>query len=270
MIDVQKSTDNRGIEIQKVGIKEAKLPFQIKTKEGDYQSVLANIRFTVSLPMEYKGTHMSRFQEILNCWCQKPIAEDEMQAVLWEAMERLEAQSANLHIDFTYFVKRKAPVSQKESLLDVECFFEGNMNHGEKMDFTLGVKVPYTSLCPCSKEISEYGAHNQRGTMTVQVRYAQGRECIYIEDLTELLEKQASCQVYPLLKREDEKYVTEKAYDNPKFVEDILRDGVIALRELKKDGLKWFSLECENYESIHNHSAYAAHVEEIGNEKADC
>lgn len=263
MIDVQKSTDNRGIAIQKVGIKEARLPFLIKTKDGDYQQVLANLQFTVSLPMEYKGTHMSRFLEILNVWSSKPVAEPEMEAILREAMEHLEAESANLHIDFTYFVKRNAPVSGRESLLDVECFFDGEVRKGEALRFVLGVKVPYTSLCPCSKEISAYGAHNQRGIMDVQVRYAEGYECIYIEDLVQLMEKQASCQVYPLLKREDEKFVTEHAYDNPKFVEDILRDGVLALRALSKQGLVWFSLECENFESIHNHSAYASHIEEI-------
>lgn len=263
MIDVQKSADNRGIAIQKVGIKEASLPFLIKTKEGDYQQVLAKIRFTVSLPMEYKGTHMSRFLEILHRWSSKPIAEQEMATILQEAMTHLEAESANLHIQFTYFVKKEAPVSKRASLLDVECFFDGEMRHDGPLVFTLGVKVPYTSLCPCSKEISEYGAHNQRGIMDVQVRYGDGSECIYIEELVSLLEQQASCQVYPLLKREDEKFVTERAYDNPKFVEDILRDGVLALRGLKDDGLKWFSLTCENYESIHNHSAYAAHVEEL-------
>ena len=264
MIDVQNSTDNRGIEIQKVGVKEVRLPFQIKTKEGDYQHVLANICFTVSLPMEYKGTHMSRFQEILHKWSQHPVAENEMEAILGDALEILEAESSDLHIDFTYFVKRKAPVSGRESLLDVECFFEGNKKHGERMEFTLGVKVPYTSLCPCSKEISEYGAHNQRGIISTELRYARDKECIFIEDLVELMEKQASCQVYPLLKREDEKYVTEKAYENPKFVEDILRDSVLALRSLKDNGLQWFSLECENFESIHNHSAYAAHEETLG------
>lgn len=265
MIDVQKSADRRGIAIQKVGIKEASLPFLIKTKEGDYQQVLAKICFTVSLPMEYKGTHMSRFLEILHKWSSKPVAEKEMEAILQDAMNHLEAESANLHIEFTYFVKKEAPVSRRASLLDVKCFFDGEMHRDGPLVFTLGVKVPYTSLCPCSKEISQYGAHNQRGIMDVMVRYGNGRECIYIEDLAALLEQQASCQVYPLLKREDEKYVTEYAYDNPKFVEDILRDGVLALRGLKDDGLQWFSLSCENFESIHNHSAYASHVEEMFN-----
>lgn len=165
MIDVQKSADTRGIAIQKVGIKEASLPFLIKTKEGSCQQVLAKIRFTVSLPMEYKGTHMSRFLEILHCWNNKTVAEGEMESILQEALNHLEAESANLHIQFTYFVKKEAPVSRRVSLLDVECFFDGEMRRGGPMVFTLGVKVPYTSLCPCSREISEYGAHNQRGIM---------------------------------------------------------------------------------------------------------
>lgn len=259
MKDVQNSADTRGIAIQRVGIRDVHIPFQIKTKEEAYQQVLANISFTISLPMEYKGTHMSRFQEILNKWTSSPIAEPEMAEILQEAMERLQAEAADIRIEFKYFVERVAPVSRGKSVLDVDCFFDGHMEKGESLQFTLGVKVPYTSLCPCSKEISEYGAHNQRGVMDVQVRFDDSKDCILIEDLVLLMEQQASCQVYPLLKREDEKYVTEKAYDNPKFVEDILRDGVLALRKLS--GLRWFSLACDNFESIHNHSAYASHEE---------
>ena len=262
MKDIQSTIDERGIAIQKVGIRDVHLPIQIKTEDGSFQQVLASIQFTVSLPMEYKGTHMSRFVEILNKWSAKPFAEEEMNAILFESMEKLEAESADLILDFKYFIQRFAPVSGKRSLLDVDCSFSGSLKRGEKMQFTLGVKVPYTSLCPCSKEISQYGAHNQRGMMNVRLSYNEGFDCIFIEKLVNILEQQGSCQVYPLLKREDEKYVTEHAYDNPKFVEDILRDGVLALREL--DGLKWFSLECENYESIHNHSAYAAHEEVVG------
>lgn len=262
MKDVQNSLDERGIAIQRVGIKDAYLPFLIKAKGEGYQQVVAKVRFTVALPMEYKGTHMSRFLEILNPWTQKPVAETELAEILSEALTKLSAESAAIRLDFKYFVERTAPVSGKKSVLDVDCFFAGEMQRGESLNFTLGVRLPYTSLCPCSKEISKYGAHNQRGILDVQVRYSEGYECILIEDLVELMEQQASCQIYPLLKREDEKYVTETAYENPKFVEDILRDGVLALRA--QSGLAWFSLECENYESIHNHSAYAAHEETIG------
>lgn len=261
MKDVQNSADERGIAIQQVGVKEVHLPFRIRTKRGDYQQVFANIRFTVSLPQEFKGTHMSRFLEILMPWSEKPMAEAEMEVMLQEALEHLNAESARLHMDFTYFIGKEAPVSKRYSVLDLDCFFEGSMRKGEPMEFMLGVEVPFTSLCPCSKEISSYGAHNQRSVCRVRLRYRQGCECIYIEDLAELVERQASCPLYPLLKREDERYVTEHAYEHPKFVEDILRDIVLELRRL--EGLAWFSLECENFESIHHHNAYASHEESI-------
>ena len=261
MEDIQNSIDSRGIAIQHVGVSEAHLPFQIRTKEGDFQQVLARICFTVSLPQEYKGTHMSRFLEILNRWSMRPIAEPEMEAILDEAMQRLSAASANIEIRFKYFIKKIAPVSGKFSFLDLDCCFYGSKQRDKGFVFELGVNVPFTSLCPCSKEISAYGAHNQRSVARVQLRFRPETECIYIEDLAALVEAQGSAPIYPLLKREDEKFVTEAAYANPKFVEDILRDIVLELRQLK--GLAWFSLECENYESIHNHNAYAAHEESL-------
>lgn len=261
MRDVQNQTDARGIAIQRVGIKDAHLPFLIKTKDGGFQQVLARIRFTVSLPMEYKGTHMSRFLEILMPWSTKPLAEPEMEAMLEEALERLDAQSAEVELAFKYFIDKYAPVSGRRSILDLDCRFKGTKRRGEAMVFELGVDVPFTSLCPCSKEISAYGAHNQRSVCRVEVRFQPGEECIFIEDLAKLVEAQGSSPIYPLLKREDEKYVTEAAYENPKFVEDILRDTVLALRKLP--GIAWFSLACENYESIHNHNAFAAHEEYI-------
>ena len=261
MQDVQNRQDKRGIAIQKVGIKEAHLPFLIKTKEGGYQQVLARVRFTVALPSQYKGTHMSRFLEILMPWSKKPLAETEMEAMLSEALERLEAHSAEVELSFKYFVDKVAPVSRRTSVLDLDCSFTGRKEQGKPMEFQLGVEVPFTSLCPCSKEISSYGAHNQRSVARIQLRFKDGYDCIFIEDLAELVERQGSSPIYPLLKREDEKFVTEAAYANPKFVEDILRDTVLVLRDI--EGLGWFSVECENYESIHNHSAYAAHEEEL-------
>ena len=261
MQDVQNRQDKRGIAIQKVGIKEAHLPFLIKTKEGGYQQVLARVRFTVALPSQYKGTHMSRFLEILMPWSKKPLAETEMEAMLSEALERLEAHSAEVELSFKYFVDKVAPVSRRTSVLDFDCCFTGRKEQGKPMEFQLGVEVPFTSLCPCSKEISSYGAHNQRSVARIQLRFKDGYDCIFIEDLAELVERQGSSPIYPLLKREDEKFVTEAAYENPKFVEDILRDTVLVLRDI--EGLGWFSVECENYESIHNHSAYAAHEEEL-------
>lgn len=259
MEDVQNQKDERGIEIQKVGVKNVSLPFLIKEKTDGFQQVLANICFTVSLPMEYKGTHMSRFLEILEPWSKKPIAEEEMEKILDDAMYRLDAKSANIKIDFTYFIEKIAPISKEYSLLNIDSFFEGEKKTNENFNFTLGVSVPFTSLCPCSREISKYGAHNQRSICHIKIRFKEGFNCIFIEDLTELIEKNSSSPIYPLLKREDEKYVTEQAYENPKFVEDILRDNIITLRKLK--GISYFSLDIENFESIHNHNAYASHEE---------
>jgi GTP cyclohydrolase IB len=260
MKDVQNLADQRGIAIQKVGVSDVHLPFLIKTKNGDFQSVLANIRLVVDLPEEYKGTHMSRFIDILNEWRQQPVSFKEMALILGDIITRLAAKSANVDIYFKYFIEKEAPVSGMKSLLDYDCQFSGSLVEGEELDFTLGVTVPFTSVCPCSKEISIYGAHNQRGLMRVKVKHRPGK-FIWIEDLVRKMEAQGSAPVYSLLKREDEKYLTETAYENPKFVEDVLRDLVLMLRGL--NGVTWFEVECENYESIHNHSAYAAHVELI-------
>lgn len=260
MKDIQNLADVRGIPIQKVGVNDVHLPFLIKTKAGSFQSVLACIRLAVDLPQEYKGTHMSRFIEVLSDWRQKPVSNREMGAMLRDIMQRLGAQRAHIEIRFKYFIEKTAPVSGLASLLDYDCVFEGQLAAGEPLEFILGLSVPFTSLCPCSREISEYGAHNQRGIMKVRIKYLPGR-FIWIEDLVALMEMQGSCPVYPLLKREDEKFVTEKAYDNPKFIEDVLRDLVLSLRS--SEGVTWFEVECESFESIHNHSAYAFHVEEV-------
>lgn len=259
MLDVQNREDSRGIAIQRVGVKEVRLPFLIKKQAGGYQQVLARIVFTVSLPMEFKGTHMSRFLEILLPWSEKPLAEEEMDAMLTEALDRLHAEAAEVSLAFTYFIEKRAPISGRMSLLDVDASFTGRKRRNEPMQFELGLTMPFTSLCPCSKEISAYGAHNQRSTARVRLRYHEGVPCIYIEELAALLERQGSAPIYPILKRADEKHVTEAAYENPKFVEDILRDSVLALRALP--GLAYFALECENEESIHSHNAFAAHEE---------
>jgi GTP cyclohydrolase I len=258
--DVQSTVDERGIAIEKVGVNNVHLPFLIKTKDGAFQSVLAKIKMTVDLPQEFKGTHMSRFIEILSDWSQKPIAYREMEYILIDTIDRFHAKRANLDIGFKYFIEKTAPVSKRKSMLDYGCLFSGSLTKGGTTDFILGLDVPFTSLCPCSKEISKYGAHNQRGLMKVKIKHKQGH-FIWLEDLAEMMEEKASSPVYPLLKREDEKYVTERAYENPKFVEDVLRDLVIAFRQT--EGVSWFEIECENYESIHNHSAYAYHVETL-------
>jgi GTP cyclohydrolase I len=258
--DVQNTVDQRGIAIQKVGVSEVHLPFLIKTKAGALQSVLAKIRLSVKLHQDYRGTHMSRFIEILSEWSQKPVSSREMEAILHDTLGRLGADKAYLEIRFKYFIEKVAPVSRLKSVLDYDCLFSASLEKEQPIDFYMGVAVPFTSLCPCSKEISAYGAHNQRGLMSVKLKQENGN-FIWIEDLVALMEAQGSCPVYPLLKREDEKFVTERAYDNPKFVEDVLRDLVLALRGLQ--GIAWFEVECENYESIHNHSAYASHMETI-------
>ena len=260
MKDVQNISDNRGIAIQNVSVSDVHLPFLIKTKAGSFQSVLANISLTVDLPKEYKGTHMSRFIEILSEWSQKPVSRREMESILTDTISKLNADYAQMDIRFKYFIEKSAPVSGLKGMLDVDCMFSAKLTKNQPLDFTLGVNVPFTSLCPCSKEISAYGAHNQRGLMKVNIKYDNGH-FIWIEDLVTLMEAEGSCPVYPLLKREDEKYVTEYAYDNAKFVEDVLRDLVLSLRQ--QTYINWFEIQCENYESIHNHSAYARHVEYV-------
>lgn len=257
--DVQNRADKRGIAIQRVGISDVYLPLQIKQDQHS-QPIMAKIKFTVDLPMEYKGTHMSRFQEILTKWHTKPLAQSDICNILDEAIEKLSSNSAHISMGFKYFIEKEAPVSKKVSLLDLDCKLSAVKTAGKNtMPFTLSLKIPVTSLCPCSKEISAYGAHNQRSIISVKLNYDGKKTAVNIKDIVSLIEAQASCPLYPLLKREDEKYVTEKAYENPKFVEDILRDCVLALRAV--DGINYFSVECENFESIHNHNAYASHVE---------
>lgn len=258
--DVQNAPDDRGIAIQKVGVKDVHLPLLIKTQSGTFQSVLASIMLTVDLPQEYKGTHMSRFIEVLHDWSAKPLSSPEMEAILRDICRRLDARRGHLAIMFKYFCEKSAPVSGLNSLLDVDVVFRGDYDAAGHYDFTLGLAVPFTSLCPCSKEIACYGAHNQRGLMRVDIQLRRGH-FIWIEDLAALMEAQGSAPVYSLLKREDEKFVTEWAYDHPKFVEDVLRDLVLALRQVPH--VVRFKVACESYESIHNHNAYAAHTEEV-------
>jgi len=248
--DVQKSRDTRNIPISKVGVKDISYPIVIMDKNKSIQHTVARINMYVDLPHHFKGTHMSRFIEILNVYREK-IALDNMEAMLQRMKEKLGAGSAHVEIEFPYFIEKKAPASGAKSLMEYTCEFSASLS--SEFDFILGIKVPLTSLCPCSKELSHYGAHNQRSIMTVRVRY---REFVWIEDLIEIVEGCGSSPVYSLLKREDEKFVTEKAYENPKFVEDMVREATQKLLAMEK--ITWFSVEAENFESIHNHSAYAA------------
>lgn len=249
MPDMQKSPDSRKIAIDKVGVKDIRYPIVVQDKYRGQQHTVARVNMYVDLPEQFKGTHMSRFIEVLNLY-HGEISVDNMEAILAEMKQRLEADRAHLELDFPYFIEKRAPVSGARSLLEYQCRMLGSL--AEEFDFLLEASIPVTSLCPCSKEISERGAHNQRSIVTVQIRY---REHIWLEDLIDWVEDCASCQVYSLLKREDEKAVTEQAYDNPMFVEDMVRAVTEKLRAVPE--IHWFKIQCENFESIHNHSAYA-------------
>ena len=248
--DVQNTPDNRHLDIDKVGIKAIKHPIIVKDRSGIIQHTNATFSMYVHLPHNFKGTHMSRFVEILN-ENEREISVESFEDILKEMLERLESKSGYLEMQFTYFINKKAPVSGAESLMDYEVSFIGEMVDGKILN-TVRVIVPVTSLCPCSKKISKYGAHNQRAHITLTLKT---NGFIWIEDIIEQIEKQASCELYGILKRPDEKYVTEKAYENPKFVEDIVRDIATELKSNKK--VSNYIIESENFESIHNHSAYA-------------
>lgn len=248
--DVQNSADTRQLAIDKVGIKDIKHPVQVKDRSGREQNTIANFNMYVNLPHNFKGTHMSRFVEILN-ENEYDLTVQSFKLMLKEMIVRLEAGSGHIEMNFPYFVKKAAPVSGVTSLMDYDVTFIGEIS-GEIPVITVKVVVPVTSLCPCSKKISQYGAHNQRSHVTVTART---NGFVWIEDIIDIVEKEASCELFGLLKRPDEKHVTEHAYDNPKFVEDMVRD--IAAR-LNQDGrIDAYTVESENFESIHNHSAYA-------------
>jgi GTP cyclohydrolase I len=249
MIDIQNQRDHRNIEIQKVGIKNIRYPITVLDKTNGTQNTVASINMFVNLPHHFKGTHMSRFIEVLNAH------RDQMNlrqfgVILDKLRQNLKAQSAHLEVSFPYFVEKRAPVSGARGLVEYSCEFLGSV--GKRKDFVVGVAVPVTTLCPCSKEISTRGSHNQRGLVSVKVWF---RKFFWIEDLIQIVEESASCDVYAILKRPDEKFVTEKAYDNPTFVEDVVRNVATQLDgDLNFEG---YTIEAENFESIHNHSAYA-------------
>ena len=250
MKDVQNQPDERRIPIEKVGVKDIRYPIIVRDRVHETQSTVASISMYVNLPHEFKGTHMSRFIEVLNRRHGR-ITLDNFLGILDELKEELNAQAAHIEMEFPYFIEKAAPVSGEKSLMEYLCRYIGEINHN-KMVFRVGITVPVTTLCPCSREMSERGAHNQRGRVTVTLEF---KKFFWIEDVVELIEGSASAPVYALLKREDEKQVTEQAYDRPMFVEDLVRE---VTRRLRKDGkFTWFRVEAENFESIHNHSAYA-------------
>ncbi|MDN5753591.1 MAG: GTP cyclohydrolase FolE2 [Nitrosospira sp.] len=250
LADVQSILDTRCIAIDRVGVRAIRHPVKITDKNGDIQHTVALFNMHVNLPHDVKGAHMSRFVEILNHH-EREISVESFESVLRTMIRKLETESGGIEMTFPYFINKTAPVSRVKSLLDYEVTFIGEINQGS-YQFTMKVVVPVTSLCPCSKQISAYGAHNQRSHMSISIRT---NSLVWIEDLVRMAEDQASCDLYGLLKRSDEKYVTEKAYDNPKFVEDVVRDVAAMLNgDTRIDA---YIVESENFESIHNHSAYA-------------
>ncbi len=248
--DVQGSADTRRIAINKVGIKDIRHPVRVRDRSGGEQHTVATFSMYVFLPHNFKGTHMSRFVQILNSH-EREISVESFKDMLHEMVERLESEHGHIEMTFPFFVNKQAPISGVESLLDYEVTLIGEILDGEPQMF-IRVVVPTTSLCPCSKSISDRGAHNQRSHVTLTVRTC---DFIWIEELIDLVEKEASCELFGLLKRPDEKYVTERAYDNPKFVEDVVRD--VAARANADARICAYTVEAENFESIHNHSAYA-------------
>ena len=248
--DKQSERDHRKLPIDKVGVRGLRFPIQIRDKAHELQNTIATIGMYVDLPHEFKGTHMSRFIEVLNAHG-SIVHVDNITDILRQMRQKLKAATAHLEMEFPFFLVKQAPVSGKKSVMDYVARFDAAAC-GEEMDFMLGVQVAVTTLCPCSKAISRFGAHNQRGIVTVKIR---SRRAIWIEDLIALVESSASSELYSLLKRQDEKAVTERAYENPVFVEDLVRNVVLRLQA--HPDVTWYKVEAENHESIHSHNAYA-------------
>lgn len=251
MRDIQNQMDDRNIAIDKVGIRNIKYPISVLDKAHKVQHTVADINLYVHLPKHFRGTHMSRFVEVLNEH-KREINVENIDAILDNIRQTLKSEAAYLELSFPYFIEKTAPISKASSLMEYTCSMMASHHRDGEKDFVLTVHVPVTTLCPCSKEISDRGAHNQRSLVTLSVRI---NTLVWIEELITLVENCAVCDLYALLKREDEKHVTERAYDNPAFVEDIVRE--IAGKLKLDERLTWFTVECENMESIHNHNAYA-------------
>jgi len=252
MKDMQSQPDFRKIPIDKVGIKNLRYPITVRDRRDGFQHTIAVINMYVDLPHNNKGTHMSRFVELLHL-LHPDVSLEKFSVILGNMKKHLNAASAHLEMTFPYFIEKKAPVSTSPGLMDYTCSFVGSSDPNGKVDLVSSVVVPISSVCPCSMEISDNGAHNQRGEVRVSTRF---KKFIWMEDMIELVEESASSDVYSVLKRVDEKSVTERAFANPKFVEDIVRD--VAKKLKSDDNITWFSVSAENFESIHNHSAYAS------------
>lgn len=248
--DKQSERDHRELRINKVGVRGLRFPIQVRDKAHAVQNTVATLGMFVDLPKEFKGTHMSRFLEVLNAHG-NIIHVENITDILYALQEKFQAATSHLEIEFPYFMVKQAPVTGKESVMDYRARFDAAACHKEIL-FLLTVKANVTTLCPCSKAIASYGAHNQRGEVTVQIRSSK---VVWIEDLIAVIESSASSELYALLKRQDEKAVTERAYDNPVFVEDLVRN--VALKLNAHPDVSWYKVEAENQESIHNHNAYA-------------
>ena len=248
--DKQSERDHRELRIDKVGVRGLRFPIQVQDKARSVQNTVATIGMFVDLPKEFKGTHMSRFVEVLNAHG-AVIHVENISEILQSLQEKLKSATSHLELEFPFFMSKISPVSRRESLMDYVARFDAAAC-GEEIDFMLTVKANVTTLCPCSKAISQYGAHNQRGLVTVAIRSTKS---VWIEDLIAVIESSASSELYALLKRQDEKAVTERAYENPVFVEDLVRNVAVKLNADKR--VSWYKVEAENFESIHNHNAYA-------------
>ncbi len=258
MEDVQSRRDEREVALDRVGVSGLRYPIVVLDRDHQKQHTVAVLKMSVNLPHEFKGTHMSRFIEVLNEH-RGEITMRTVPAVLRDLRKKLDAESAHIHLVFPYFLERRAPVSGASALMDYECSFDAAVNGGTDK-FVFGVRVPVTSLCPCSKAISDYGAHNQRGYITIDVQTIRDPEnnfaLVWFEELIDIAEKSASAPVYPLLKRADERHVTMQAFDNPVFVEDMVRNVALVLKNDSR--IAWFRIDALNQESIHNHSAFAS------------
>jgi GTP cyclohydrolase IB len=248
--DVQSQPDDRNIPIDRVGVKNLRYPITVLDRSCRKQHTVASIGMFVNLPHRFRGTHMSRFVELLSEH-RTALHIDTIGEILSKMKTRLDAEEAHMEVAFPYFIEKKAPASGTASLMEYGCTYVGTL--GRTRDFVLGVSVPVTTVCPCSKEISDRGAHNQRSFVRIQVRFSK---FVWIEELVEIAESAASCPIWPLLKRSDEKVVTERAYDHPRFVEDVVRE--VALRLDRDKRITWYRVESENLESIHGHNAFAS------------
>ncbi|MGM0601547.1 MAG: GTP cyclohydrolase FolE2 [Candidatus Rifleibacteriota bacterium] len=250
MIDVQSQRDERNIPIDKVGVKGLKYPISVLDRAAEIQHTVGEINMSVNLPHHSRGTHMSRFVEVLNEH-HRELDIDKVGLILQKLKAHLGAEEANMEVSFPYFIQKQAPVSGAKGMMEYCCYYIATLK--EKEDIVLGVDVPVTTLCPCSKELSEQSAHNQRSVVRIRVRYS---DHIWLEELIKIAEDSASSPVYSLLKRSDEKELTELAYNQPKFVEDVVRE--VSEKLNSDERVQWYFVESENFESIHNHSAYAS------------